>query len=110
VPRATAREIAAVRAQLARITRGRADRWNPDPDDVRRSVAKLVLTIVEFLRKLMERQAVRRMEARTLTPAEVEAVGLALMQLEETVHDLARRFAIDPRDLNLELGPLGRLS
>jgi gas vesicle protein GvpK len=64
---------------------------------------------VEFIRKLMERQAIRRMEAETLTPEEVESVGLALMRLEETVHDMARTFGLDPSDLNLDLGPLGRL-
>ena len=84
-------------------------RWNPDPDDVQRSVVKLVLTLVEFLRKLMERQAIRRMENETLEPEEVEAVGLALMRLEETIHDMARQFGLAPDDLNLDLGPLGKL-
>jgi hypothetical protein len=73
-------------------------------------VAKLVLTLVEFLRQLFERQTLRRMEARTLTPAEIEALGLALMRLEETIHDLARRFDLKPEELNLDLGPLGRLA
>jgi len=81
-------------------------RWNPEPEDVQKSVAQLVLTIVEFLRKLMERQAIRRMEARTLTPAEVEAVGLALMRLEETVHEIGKKFGLDPDDLNLDLGAI----
>jgi hypothetical protein len=79
-------------------------RWNPDPDDVQKSVAQLVLTIVEFLRKLMERQAIRRMEQGTLTPGEVEAVGVALMRLEETVRDIGRRFGLSEDDLNLDLG------
>jgi hypothetical protein len=81
-------------------------RWNPDPEDVQKSVAQLVLTIVEFLRKLMERQAVRRMEADTLTEAEIEAVGTALMRLEETVRDIGSRFGLAPEDLNLDLGPI----
>lgn len=84
-------------------------RWNPDPDDVQRSVAQLVLTIVEFLRQLMERQAVRRMEQRTLTPKQAEAVGLALMQLESTIKDIGARFGLAPEDLNLDLGPVGKL-
>ena len=50
------------------------------------------------------------MEAGTLTAGEIEAIGVALMRLEETVHDLARRFGLKPEDLNLDLGPLGRLS
>jgi len=92
-------------ARAAR-TKGAPLRWNPDPEDVQKSVAQLVLTIVEFLRKLMERQAVRRMEANTLTPEEVEAVGTALMRLEETVRDLGRRFGLEADDLNLDLGPI----
>jgi hypothetical protein len=80
--------------------------WNPDPEDVQRSVAQLVLTIVEFLRKLMERQAVRRMEQKTLTRKEAEAVGLALMKLEETVVEIGRRFGLTAEDLNLDLGSL----
>lgn len=81
-------------------------RWNPDPEDVQRSVAQLVLTLVEFLRELMERQAIRRMEQKTLTPAEVEAVGRALMRLEETIREIGRRFGLAPEDLNLDLGPI----
>jgi hypothetical protein len=86
-----------------------APRWNADPEDVQRSVAKLVLTLVEFLRKLMERQAVRRMEAGTLTDPEVESIGMALMRLEETIVAMARQFGLTPEELNLELGPLGPL-
>ena len=84
-------------------------RWNPDPDEVQRSVVQLVLTIVEFLRQLMERQAIRRMDQKTLTRKEVEAVGLALMRLEETIRDIGKRFGLAPKDLNLDLGPLGKL-
>jgi hypothetical protein len=84
-------------------------RWNPKTDDVQRSVAQLVLTIVEFLRQLMERQAIRRMEQRTLTRKEVEAVGVALMKLEETIQEIGARFGLTPEDLNLDLGPLGKL-
>jgi hypothetical protein len=83
-----------------------AVRWNPDTADVQRSVAQLVLTIVEFLRKLMERQAIRRMEQKTLTPKEAEAVGQALMKLEETVLEIGRKFGLTDEDLNLDLGPL----
>lgn len=86
--------------------RGAPTRWTPDPQDVQRSVAQLVLTIVEFLRKLMERQAIRRMEQKTLTKKEVEAVGLALMRLEETVRDIGKRFGLTPEDLNLDVGPV----
>jgi hypothetical protein len=84
-------------------------RWNPKTEDVQRSVAQLVLTIVEFLRRLMERQAIRRMEQKTLTKKEVEAVGDALMKLEETVREIGKKFGLTPEDLNLDLGPLGKL-
>jgi len=84
-------------------------RWNPNPEDVQKSVVKLVLSLVEFIRKLMERQAIRRLEAESLTPEEIENVGLALMKLEETVRQIAERFNLRVEELNLDLGPIGRL-
>ena len=84
-------------------------RWNANPDEVRQSVVRLVLTLAEFVREVLERQAIRRMEEGSLEPDQIEAVGLALMRLEETLHDLARQFDLTPDDLNLDLGPLGRL-
>jgi hypothetical protein len=92
-------------------TAGRASplRWNANPDDVQRSVAQLVLTLVEFIRQLLERQAIRRMEAGTLTEQQTEDVGRALMKLEETVKDIAVKFGIPPEELNLDLGPVGKL-
>lgn len=99
-----------MRAELERRPpSSRPGRWNADPDDVQRSVVRLVLALVEFVRRLMEKQAIRRMEARTLTPAQVEAVGLALMKLEGAVKDIAAQFDIPPEELNIDLGPLGRL-
>lgn len=83
-----------------------AIRWNPESDDVQRSVIKLVLTLVELIRKLMERQAIRRMEERTLSAAEIEAVGAALMEIERTIRDLGTQFDLTPEDLNLDLGTL----
>lgn len=76
---------------------------------MRRSVLKLVLTLVEMIRQLLERQAIRRMDAGTLSDAETESVGLALMKLQETVAELADQFDIDPSELNLDLGPVGKL-
>ncbi len=96
-----------LRRELER--RRAALRWNPDPEDVQRSVAQLVLTIVEFLRQLMERQAIRRVEQRTLTRKQAEAVGLALMRLEETIREIGARFGVALEDLNLDLGPIGKL-
>jgi hypothetical protein len=84
-------------------------RWNPRPEDVQKSVAQLVLALVELLRRLMERQAIRRMEQKTLSPEEVERVGKALMTLEETVREIGKKFGLGPEELNLDLGPLGKL-
>lgn len=106
----TLRNLEALRAELERSTRAdRIRRLNANPEDVQRSVARLVLTLVEFVRKLLERQALRRLEAGTLAPDQVEAIGLALMRLEETLREVARRFDLRPDELNLDLGPAGRL-
>ena len=102
-------ELEDLRRELERATGRSPLRWNADPDDVQRSVAQLVLTLVEFIRKLLERQAIRRMEAGTLTDRQTEDIGRALMQLEATVRDLAARFGISIEDLNLDLGPAGKL-
>jgi hypothetical protein len=107
-----AAELDALREELrARLDRPApsAPKLNADPEEVQRSVARLVLTLVEFLRELMERQALRRMDAETLSDEEVENLGLSLMRLEETVHELAARFGLTPEELNLDLGPLGKL-
>lgn len=103
-------EVESLRAELSRLRASAAPpRWNADPDDVRRSVLKLVLTLVEAIRQLLERQAIRRMDADTLTPEETEAIGLALMRLEETIRDLSAQFGLTAKDLNLDLGPIGKL-
>jgi hypothetical protein len=102
-------EIEALRQEIERHAAAETPRWNADPEDVQRSVARLILALVEFLRKLLERQAIRRMEANTLTEEEIEALGVSLMKLEETLHDIAGRFGLTPEELNLDLGPLGRL-
>lgn len=99
-----------MRTEIERLaSRAAPPRWNADPEDVRRSVAQLVLTLVEFIRQLLERQAIRRMEEGTLSAAQTESVGLALMRLEETVREIAAQFGLEPGDLNLDLGPVGRL-
>ena len=98
-----------LRRELERTSASSPLRWNADPDDVQRSVAQLVLTLVEFIRKLLERQAIRRMEAGTLTDQQTEDIGRALMKLEETVVDIAARFGVLPEDLNFDLGPIGKL-
>ena len=104
------REIESLREELEKKAAELVPaRWNANPEEVQRSVAKLVLTLIEFLRQLFEKQAIRRMEEGTLDAQQTEALGIALMRLEETVRDLADRFGLTPADLNLDLGPLGRL-
>jgi len=80
-----------------------------DPEKVERGLAQLVLTLIELLRQLMERQALRRMEQGTLSDAEVERLGVTFMRLAERMDDLKREFGLRDEDLNLNLGPLGNL-
>ena len=99
-----------LRRELERSTGGSSPlRWNAEPDDVQRSVAQLVLTLVEFIRRVLERQAIRRMEAHTITDEQTEEIGRALMKLEETVVEIGAKFGVLPEDLNLDLGPVGKL-
>ena len=80
-----------------------------DPADLERDLARLVLTLVEFLRRLMEAQAVRRMEAGTITDAQAEDLGATLMNARGAVVSMCGRLGVAPDTLNLDLGPLGRL-
>lgn len=84
-------------------------RIDSDPDSVERDLFKLVLTIIELVRQLMERQALRRVDEGDLAEEQVEALGLGLMRLEEAVTDLRERYDLSVEDLNIDLGPLGRL-
>jgi hypothetical protein len=102
-------EIGTLRRELERVRGVLPDRVNVDPEGVEQGLAKLVLTLVEFLRQLLERQAIRRMDGGTLTDDEIERVGVALMRLEAKVRELAEAFGLDPDDLNLGLGPIGKL-
>ncbi|MEU9889165.1 gas vesicle protein K [Sphaerisporangium sp. NPDC051011] len=79
------------------------------PDTVERDLTRLVLTLVELVRRLVERQCVRRMEQGDLSDEQVEALGVTLIRLEEAMNDLCERFEVSPADLNLDLGPLGTL-
>jgi Gas vesicle protein K len=84
-------------------------RIDADPENVGRGLAQLVLTIVELLRQLMERQALRRVEAGGLDDETVERLGRTLMALEQRMQELKQTFGLRDEDLNLDLGPLGRL-
>ncbi|RRO18794.1 gas vesicle protein K [Saccharopolyspora rhizosphaerae] len=85
------------------------NRINTDKDSVERDLMKLVLTIIELLRQLMEKQALRRVEAGNLTDDQEERIGLTLMLLEDRMTELRDRYDLTPEDLNLDLGPLGNL-
>jgi hypothetical protein len=84
-------------------------RIDADPERVEKGLAQLVLTVVELLRQLMERQALRRIEGGTLDEDEVERLGVALMRLEQRMEELKVDFGLEDADLNLNLGPLGDL-
>ncbi|MEV4008378.1 gas vesicle protein K [Actinomadura sp. NPDC049753] len=84
-------------------------RLRSDPETVERDLVKLVLTLVELIRQLMERQALRRAEGGDLTDQQIEDLGLALMRLDEAMTRLKDHFDLDDHDLNLDLGPLGPL-
>jgi molybdenum-dependent DNA-binding transcriptional regulator ModE len=79
-----------------------------DPESIEQGLAKLVLGLIELLRQLLERQAVRRLEGGSLTDEQVENMGQALMKLEEKIHEIAAQFGLKPEDLSLQLGPLTR--
>ena len=113
VRKVTPQEIAAAVSDLNRELRavgeGTIDRIDCSPENIEQGLARLVLSLVELLRRLLERQAIRRMEGGTLDDAKIEEMGQALMKLEMKVHEIAAAFGLKPEDLNLELGPLGNL-
>ncbi len=95
--------------ELRRVSETLPPRINIDAESVEQGLAKLVLTLIEFIRRLLEKQAIRRMEGGDLSPEQVEELGLALMKLEEKMRELKAQFGLAEEDLNLDLGPVGRL-
>jgi uncharacterized protein YjiS (DUF1127 family) len=94
---------------LERLEAALPRRLNADPEGLEKGLAQLVLTVIELLRQLMERQALRRMESDTLSDEEVERLGRTFMALGERMDELKRVFGLEDEDLNLDLGPLGSL-
>ncbi len=84
-------------------------RIDADPEDVERGLVTLVLTVVELLRQLMERQALRRVDQGDLSDMKVEQIGATLLALDERMVELREHFGLTPADLNIDLGPLGPL-
>jgi hypothetical protein len=103
------RSLDAMAGELAKLDQPLPARIDADPEKVEQGLAKLVLTLIELIRKLMERQALRRIEGGRLTAEEVERLGLTFMRLEERMRELQIAFGLQDEDLNLNLGPLGDL-
>jgi transposase len=108
-PREVEDAVAELRRQLHGVTEQSLERIDCSPETIEQGLAKLVLGLIELLRRLLERQAIRRMEGNSLTEQQVEDMGLALMTLEKKIAELAAEFGLKPEDLNLALGPLGNL-
>lgn len=98
-----------MRETLQALAQALPERIDTDPERVEEGLARLVLTVVELLRQVLEHQAIRRMDGGTLTDAEIETLGLALMKLDGRMEQLRTTFGLTKDDLNIDLGPLGRL-
>lgn len=95
--------------EIEKIQRALPERINADPENIENGLAKLVLTLIELIRALMEKQAMRRIENGSLSDAEIERIGETLMKLENKVQELKELFGLKDEELNLNLGPLGDL-
>jgi hypothetical protein len=96
-------------AELRRVADALPERVNIDARSVEQGLAKLVLTLIELIRRLLEKQAVRRMEGGGLTAQQIEELGLTLMKLEAKMGELKEQFGLEDEELNIDLGPVGRL-
>jgi len=108
-PQDIAAAVSDLNRELRAVGEGAIDRIDCSPENIEQGLARLVLGLIELLRRLLERQAIRRMEGGSLDEAKVEEMGQAMMRLEMKVHEIAAAFGLKPEDLNLELGPLGNL-
>jgi hypothetical protein len=102
-------DFAPLGSELERLDGALRQRVNAKRDNLEKGLAQLVLTLIELLRQLMERQALRRIEGGSLTADEIERLGETFMLLEERMNELKEAFEIEDEELNLDLGPLGRL-
>ena len=99
----------AASVDLGEIARDLQRRIEAGPEDIEQGVARLVLTLIEFLRQVLEHQAVRRMEGGALSDEEIETVGLSLLRLSEKLEEIKLVFGLEDEELNIDLGPLGKL-
>jgi hypothetical protein len=95
--------------EVAKLTDNDESKLKLSPDNADSGLAKLVLTLVELIRKLVEKQAMRRVDGGSLTDEEIERLGETLMKLELKMEELKKHFNLTDRDLNINLGPLGDL-
>ena len=102
-------DLRRIAGELEHLPEAFPRRVNADPEQVEKGLAQLVLTLVELLRQLMERQALRRMEGGTLTDEEIERLGDTFLKLDRRMRELTEHFGLEEGDLNLNLGPLGDL-
>jgi hypothetical protein len=108
-PVAITHAVTELERELASAASGTTSRIDCSSENIEQSLARLVLGLIDLLRRLLERQAIRRMEGGSLTDAQVEEMGLSLMKLEQKVKEIAEQFGLKPEDLNLDMGPLGTL-
>jgi len=108
-PEEIAAAVSELNRELKAVGESGLERIDCSPENIEQGLARLVLSLVELLRRLLERQAIRRMEGGSLTDGKIEEMGQALMKLESKVHEIAGAFGLRPEDLNLDLGPLGNL-
>jgi hypothetical protein len=98
-----------LREEIEELMMALPDRIDADPERLDAGLARLVLTLVEFLRQVLEHQAVRRLDSGTLSEDEEERLGLAFLRLRDSMADMRTTLGLTDEDLNLDLGPLGRL-
>jgi hypothetical protein len=103
------RDAAPILEELERLDRRLPRRVDADPEKIEKGLAQLVLTLIELVRQLMERQALRRIDHGSLTEEEIERLGQTFMKLEQRMEELKHEFGLEDADLNLNLGPLGDL-
>lgn len=102
-------DTALLREELEDLARALPSRLDADPEKLDVGLARLVMTLIELLRRVLEHQAVRRLDAGTLTVDEEERLGLAFLRLQERMTEIRTALGLEEEDLNLDLGPLGRL-
>lgn len=103
-------DLDALQDAVHALSRAIPQRINADPERAEQGLARLVLALIEVIRKVLEHQAVRRMDGGQLSEAEIERLGLALLRLNDKMEELKKMFGLTDKDLEIDLGPLGTLA